>query len=98
LSSQKITSDSGICLSIGKQKSKILFNGSRSGSDSEHSLDGEKGHASRYSRRTSRIPVAVSLLKSGSDSSEEEKEELGRTEPTPTDSGAGTIMSLVFQM
>ena len=91
MSSRKITSDSGICLSAGKQKSKIPVRDSRSSSDSEHSSDEESGHARRYSKRQSRIPVLASRQNSGSDSSEEDH---GRSKPTMTDSGADFILLL----
>lgn len=89
--SRKITSDSGICLSAGKQKSKIPVRDSRSSSDSEHSSDEESGHARRHNKRASRIPVLACRQNSGSDSSEEDH---GRSKPTMTDSGADLILLL----
>ncbi|KAK2570600.1 hypothetical protein P5673_004283, partial [Acropora cervicornis] len=84
MSLQKITSDSGICLSAEKHKLKPLCGGSRSNSDSEHSSNEEKEYRRRHSKKTSRIPVRVSPQNSGSDSSDEDHVRLKSTE---TDSG-----------
>lgn len=84
MSLQKITSDSGICLSAEKHKLKPLCGGSRSNSDSEHSSNEEREYRRRHSKKTSRIPVRVSPQNSGSDSSDEDHVRLKSTE---TDSG-----------
>ena len=84
MSLQKITSDSGICLSAEKQKLKPLCGGSRSNSDSEHSSDEERGYVRPRSKKTSRIPVHFSRQNSGSDSSDEDHV---RLKPAETDSG-----------
>ena len=89
MASQKITSDSGICLSAEKRKSKLPVRVSRSSSDSEHSSDEDAGRASRPRQRSSRIPVPVSRQNRGSDSSEEDHE---RTKPAGTDSGVGFVV------
>ncbi|XP_068756739.1 transcriptional regulator ATRX homolog [Montipora capricornis] len=84
MSSQEITSDSGICLSAEKQKSKPSSRGIRSNSDGEHSSEEENGHVRRCSQNTSRFSVRVSRQKSESDSSDDDHV---RDKPAETDSG-----------
>ncbi|KAJ7337806.1 hypothetical protein OS493_007963 [Desmophyllum pertusum] len=85
MASQNIARDSGICLSAVQQKSKIPIRVSGSSSDSEQSYSEEPGHVNRRStRRSSRIPIAVSRHGSGSDSSEENQNKI---KPNTTDSG-----------
>lgn len=91
MSSHKFTSDSGICLSAGKHKSKIPVKDSRSSSDSEHSSDEETRHTRRLSHSVSQIPNRVFRQNRGSDSS---SEETGRNKPSVTDSGKGLVILL----
>ena len=95
MSLKEITSDSGICLSAEKQKSKPSSRGYRSNSDGEHTSEEENGHVRRCSQNTSRISVRVSRQKSESDSSDDDHV---RDKPAETDSGISLIMFLYISI